>query len=154
MYRKLRWGRWRGCRLCVFACISTVPNVKAVRLLWIGYLYSLLAHAVWQKMSRTESLNGDEGGLRTSFGYFKYFRDLKVCINYFVCEEPFSCLFILLVFIRESLRKMQHFHLEKNINFSRTVQWVFRLNCIFVCAYYLTENTLLSVHIHVFVCTF
>lgn len=52
-------GRWRGCRL--FACISTVPHVKFVILQWIGYLYSLLAQTVCQKMSRTESWNGDEG---------------------------------------------------------------------------------------------
>ncbi len=119
MYRKLRWGRWRGCRLRIFACISTVPHVKLVILRWIGYLYSLLAQTVCQKMSRTESWNGDEGvsfSVVDLFEYFKYFSDLKVCIYYSVCEEPFSCLFILLVFIRESLRKMQHFHLEKNIN--------------------------------------
>ncbi len=75
------------------------------------------------------------GGLSllwTSFGYFKYFRDLKVCINYFVCEEPFSCLFILLVFIRESLWKMQHFHLEKNINFLQNCSVSFQIE-LYIC---------------------
>lgn len=70
----------------------------------------------WVGLNHEMEMRGSLSLLWTSFEYFKYFSDLKVCINYSVCEEPFSCLFILLVFIRESLRKMQHFHLEKNIN--------------------------------------
>lgn len=79
MYRKRRWRERASEQM--HECVH--KYVKVVTLEWVCYLYSPLSHPVWQKMSGSEWWNdnwrwGVSSISWTSFGYFKYFSDLKV----------------------------------------------------------------------------